>query len=238
MSTPISPSDSPRKKVRTVTEVMADKDAADDKKKAKRAAKEAKKAKAAFEAVVPPGVEGLELPNRAPKGKNALYTDAAAEFILERLEDGIPLNQTHKNYPTVCPKPGTVRKWTRTNEDFKVRLNEAFELFLHAKAEELESVASAPAEELFPGVERSEVYQLRRNKMDAIKFMLTKIAPLYSKAWQVESVVEHKGLENMGAQVVVVNYAVPAQPAPKSVESVIDVNADMHGKVAIERDER
>lgn len=145
-------------------------------------------------------------PQRKPKVK---YSKECADFVATQLENGTTVSEICKKYPDTVPNRQTIIRWQDDNPEFKERMDFAYQCWIQGKLDELEHMSTVSIHELYPALEARDAYEQRRTRMDALKFLLGKMAPMLSKRWSKVDVVEHKGLENIGPSVLIMNYSTP-----------------------------
>ena len=89
--------------------------------------------------------------------------------------------------------------------DLKETMSSAYFSHFMAKTSELNELSSAPASELYPALDFREAEACLKRRVDALKFQLSKLAPILTKQWEHVQKVEHSGVVG-GITVVMDSY--------------------------------
>lgn len=136
------------------------------------------------------------MPKQGPNKKAfVMKSKKVMDFIIDKMEDECLLvEQVCNKYPTQTPAVRNVYQWAADDPEFHARISQAYTVWLMSRIAELEYVSTAPASVLFPDLEdNKDRYEARRARIDALKFMLGKMAPVLSQRFQVKQQVEHTG---------------------------------------------
>lgn len=141
------------------------------------------------------------------------------DFIIDKIHaEGLLPEAIISKYPDDTPSARTIYRWKRDDEAFRADLDDAYDTWLRSKVFELEEVSTKSARELFPGLESDkERFEARRARMDALKFITGKLAPVLNKRFSQK--VEHEVSGSVETQIVVQNYALPQ---PTTTTNTID----------------
>ncbi len=93
--------------------------------------------------------------------------------------------------------------------DFAEDMNSAYTTWLMGKIAELEDISMKPASELFPGLDFKEAEATRKARMDALKFITGKMAPVLSKRFAKANKMEIEVEAVLPVTYNVINYAQP-----------------------------
>lgn len=147
------------------------------------------------------------------------YSKKLASFICEKIEGGMTLSDVCRKYPDKVPVRRTILRWQEKNEEFKEKMDFAYQCWMQSKLDRLTYVSTAPRLELYPDLDAKDAYEARRAEMDALKFMLAKMGDRMTKRWAVTQKVEveHKG--DVGPKFLIMNYA-PEVKDEKIVNSI------------------
>lgn len=154
--------------------------------------------------------------------KAVRMSKATQNFICDKIEsENLLIEQIYKKYPDKTPNPKTIYRYQAKHPEFEERINHSYNVWLMSKISELEHVSSASLGELFPNLDQKDAYEARRARMDALKFTLSKMAPILSTRWSKTSSAEHKGLEDVGSKIVIMNYYNSETDASKVIEGEV-----------------
>ncbi len=131
------------------------------------------------------------------------WSKAVQDFIIAEISNGLTLTAIVRQYPSKVPSRRTIYDNIDKDTAFRDRLNEAYNVWLYDKLDQLEYISSAPLEELYPELDFKSASEARRARIDTLKFMTAKMAPILSKKWSSKVEIEHSG----AATIVVADYA-------------------------------
>lgn len=106
------------------------------------------------------------------------YTKALGEFICAKVEDGTTVKdiaESYKNQGMV--DEATIYRWRKKFPEFKYALDQAYQIFFYRKIDELEELSKKPIDEANGRSSNGLEIAQRKIRVDALKFILTKIAP-------------------------------------------------------------
>jgi hypothetical protein len=149
--------------------------------------------------------------------KNSQYNKKTASFIASEVANGLDIAQIAKKYPKKVPKDMVIYQWLQRKPEFRELINEAFEIWLYRKMEELNYVTTTSREILYPDLDARDAYEARRAHVDGLKFVLGKMAPILSKRFTPKSTIEHTG-EALGPQIQVINYSIKDIPSHRVID--------------------
>jgi hypothetical protein len=133
-----------------------------------------------------------------PKRKPAIrYSKALANFICEKIEDGMCVAEIVRKYGPKSkhykvPTTPTIYRWRRQHPEFKKDYDIAYQTFVYSKIDEMYSLMNEEPptvsdikkqtgdEDPHPSIIRSYLsakQQERRLKIDTLKFIAAKLAP-------------------------------------------------------------
>lgn len=136
------------------------------------------------------------------------FTRKVKDFILEQMSNGLDIAEICNKYPDKVPNRATIYRKGISDPEFSDELNQAYTVLLMHRLDELHSISSKTAAELYPEVEdwRQAEAALKR-RVDSAKFVLGKMAPVLSKRFDRTSRVEVSGkIEGSAPQIAVINY--------------------------------
>ena len=157
--------------------------------------------------------------------KKVSFTKKVQDFILEKMTQGYDAAQITKRWPDDVPAYETILRKSLEDKDFGDNYNRAYTVLLMRRLDELNEVSSETwcKDRLtdFDG-DYKLAFEARRAKMDSLKFMLGKMAPVLSKRFdKAEKVeVEHKN----APQLAIINYH--TEPKLDKETKVIDCEED------------
>lgn len=146
------------------------------------------------------------------------YSKKIAEAICDLVSQGLTVEETIRTDPMKFPTATSVYRWSRDKPEFEAMLNNAYSCFLFVKMEELREISSTEwcVEHLDDfGGDYKLAFEARRAKMDALKFLLGKLAPILSKRFSNKQEIEVSGTANLGTQILIQNYSTPDTPEKK-----------------------
>lgn len=137
-----------------------------------------------------------------PRKKRVSYSAALAEFICEHVATGLTVAQVCKKYKAKMPDQRQVYKWQNTKPEFKEMMNDAYQSLLMCRIEELEELSTAPLDIEACGGDFKVASEARRVRLDTLKFMLGKLAPILTARFQSASKLEVSGEVNNTVQII------------------------------------
>lgn len=121
-------------------------------------------------------------------------SQAVIDFIIDKVEDGMTVNECCRRYPDKTPDAKTFYRWEAADDELYEQMNRAYGTWLMVKVDELERISTTDSTELYPHIEDfRERSEARRCRIDTLKFSLGKMAPILSKRFNTKQVVEHSG---------------------------------------------
>lgn len=142
--------------------------------------------------------------------KRTSMTKKVQEFILDKVSDGNDVVAIcDRMYKDELPHSKSVFRFARKNPEFREQLDAAYDTYLRIKHAEFEHVSTAPLDELFPNLEFKAQCEARRARMQALVYILGKLASQLSRSWHTTQKVEHLG-EVKGPNIVIQSYSAPA----------------------------
>lgn len=143
-----------------------------------------------------------------PRKPRTTFTKKLKDFICEKLTEGFTVAEIcDRKYKDETPDSKSVYRHARNNEEFRNQLNESYELFFMRKIEEIEYVSSTDSLTLYPHLsDARERFEARRTRLDTLKFLVGKMAPMFSERFTTTAKIEHKG-ELKGPNIVIQSYA-------------------------------
>ena len=144
------------------------------------------------------------------------------EYICEEIANGRVLSD-------VCTGPNmphytAVNLWSIKDDDFYLDLRKAYDSWFNVKFLELENLTTKPLSEMYPELDGRDAYEQRRIRMDALKFLLGKMAPqlCYRFAPKQEAIEVNHNISSIS----VIDYSLP-----KLVEgTIIEQQSDGEGE--------
>ncbi len=127
------------------------------------------------------------------------------EYICEEIAKGrVMVDVCDGNH---MPHYVTVNLWALKDDDFYNDLRKAYDSWFNVKFLELERLTTAPLSEVYPELEGRDAYEQRRIRMDALKFLLGKMAPQlgYRFAPKQEAIEVNHNISSIS----VIDYALP-----------------------------
>ena len=137
--------------------------------------------------------------------KNHKLTNETLEFIIDKMAEGLSIAQIHEQFPDKCPPYDSIHNKSAKDDSWKEGIDKGYTLWLYSKLEELDTISTTDSKLLFPNIEDfRERSEARRVRVDALKFVLGKMAPTLSKRFDKTTKVE---IEGTGMpQLAVINY--------------------------------
>ncbi len=131
------------------------------------------------------------------------YCNKVADFICEQVAEGLNVSQVCRKHPKLTPDSRVIYRWSHKYPEFRDKLNDAYEIYLMRKMEELEELSTKILDLDLYGGDHKLAFEARRIRMDALKFLLGKMAPVLSIRFANKSVVKH---EVESVQYIVMDY--------------------------------
>lgn len=114
------------------------------------------------------------------KSKYPRCTQAFINAFCSEIEDGKTETEICRTNLTM-PNRKTVRGWKKKNKKFRDALHEAKGHYFLTLIDELDYVSKTPAHILYPDIDIKIAMDTKRSRMDGLKTMVVKLAPLYVK---------------------------------------------------------
>lgn len=129
--------------------------------------------------------------------KRVTLTEPLKEFIIDKITEGMDVTEMCRRYPKKLPDPKTIYRAQITDLDFRDKMDDAYSILLRIRMEEFREVAKPTwvrdrLETEFNG-DQKLAFEARRAKMDELKFILGKMAPVLTKRFDKAQKVEHSG---------------------------------------------
>jgi len=123
------------------------------------------------------------------------YSKKLARFIADQVALGKTIADVCvENKGKVPSAPATIYRWQNKYPEFHDMITEAYNSFIFVKMGELEDLTTKSLDELFPDIDdRTLKLEARRTRLDALKFIIGKIAPVLSARWSPDQKLEVKG---------------------------------------------
>jgi hypothetical protein len=154
--------------------------------------------------------------------KNKKYNKKVAAEICSYIEKNMTLDEIHAKDPEKYPARTTVYTWTKEHPEFDEMYMNARRIQVNGYLEDYNNMLNNPPE--FTGDKFLDSHNrfIWDKKCRSMEFKLNRIAKIFDKkTFGDEQVVEHKGLENLGPQIVIANYAVE-EKKEKVVSNIIE----------------
>ena len=106
------------------------------------------------------------------------YSKTVCDFICSKIEDGLTIKEITDKYSEnglIAEK--TVYRWKKKYPEFREAIAVAYQTFFCCKLEELEVLSKTDVDPNMSASERNSALQQKKIRVDALKFMLSKIAP-------------------------------------------------------------
>lgn len=136
----------------------------------------------------------------ASKKKSGVKVDdKALKFLIQKMAEGYSLKEACKKFPKDLPDYATIIRKKATSKDWQEDIARGYTMWLFQKMEELEELSSVTASEKFPNLPFREAEATLKRRMDGLKFMLMRMAPILSDQFKVATKVEvdNKGQPNI-----------------------------------------
>lgn len=140
--------------------------------------------------------------------KPVRLTKKVKEFICEKMAEGLDVSSICKKYSDQVPDRATIYRESVKDPDFRDDLNQSYTILLMHRLDELHEVSDEDwvKDRLdHYGGDYKLAFEARRARLDELKFMLGKIAPILSKRFDKTDKVEIKG-EGLAPQIQILNY--------------------------------
>ena len=136
-------------------------------------------------------------------------TREVKDFILECMHQGLDVSQICKKYPTKVPARETIYRASMKDKEFAEEINGAYSVLLMIRLDALNEISTMTATEAFPGLDWREAEATLKRQIDALKFVLGKMAPILSARFNKIEKVEVTNNGQIDHRVVVMSYATP-----------------------------
>lgn len=134
----------------------------------------------------------------------------AAWFTDNMIEQDLDVKGMVNKYPDKCPAYRTVFKWQDRHKEFDDMITYARECHVMNWSQELDDLTNAESPIFENKMEHMAFQADKRNRMDALKFKLAKIAPMLTTKYNTTKKVEQVGAAAQGPQIVVHQYHKPS----------------------------
>lgn len=159
--------------------------------------------------------KSTRIPDKELKA-NTRYTKAFAQWFTERMmEEDLDIRGVVNTYPDQCPTYLTLLRWVKKNHEFDEMLTYARETQVMSWKQELDDLLIDQKNKTFS--DRAEAQQYNywlKNKLDTLKFKISKLAPLITEKYSGRAGSSGKGNNDQPIQVVVSNYSSPVEEEP------------------------
>lgn len=168
------------------------------------------------------------------KKKQVRYSTKIADTICDLVSKGMTVEEAVRTDPPNMPTSTSVYRWSMNKPEFREQLNSAYECFLFVKFEELRAISDEnwckDNLDLFDG-DYKMAFEARRAKMDALKFLLGKMAPILSNRFSQKTTMKLEGDGvNLGPQIVIQNYHEPEERVITPVGRTLELKNDKDDK--------
>lgn len=142
--------------------------------------------------------------------KRIVLTKELKKFIVDKISSGMDMTTVCEKYEDKLPSYRSIQSAQQKDNDFYLAVAKAYDHFFEVKFSELErlSTEETPAHVKEDKFSLQDYHNSKRLRVDTLKFMLAKLAPMLSKRWES---VSRKGIieaqQNVGTQIIVKNYA-------------------------------
>lgn len=151
-------------------------------------------------------------------------TKEVQRFVCEKISGGMDLATVCRKYADRLPSESAIKKAQIRDKDFFEAVSVAYDSYVQSKLAEIEklSLEPTPKEIVESGNKQavSAYHADKRARIDVLKFIIAKVAPMLSKRWEAIDKNKDKELSqtNIGAQYVIQNYA---NPEPQPIEGEV-----------------
>lgn len=106
------------------------------------------------------------------------YNKAIGEFICQKIEEGLNISEIYDKYKDMgMVEDTTIWRWRKKFPEFRIALDYAYQTYFYKLIEELDNLSKSKLDENMPRSEVNAELARRKIRVDALKFMLVKIAP-------------------------------------------------------------
>lgn len=149
--------------------------------------------------------------------KTVKVTAKSKEFLLAAICEGYDLENACRKFPNDLPSVRTITNHMVKDPEFDLEVSRAYTVLYMKRMSELESLSTITTGELCPGLDFREAAEYKKSRIDAIKFLLGKMAPTLSRKFDriSKSEVLHQ-IEDK--RPVIINYYQPDEEEPKLID--------------------
>ena len=149
------------------------------------------------------------LDSRVNRKQPIELTREVKDFILQCMHEGLDVSQICKKYPTKVPARETIYRASMKDKEFAEEINSAYSVLLMIRLDALNELSSKTASEAYTGIDWREAEATLKRQIDALKFVLGKMAPILSARFNKIEKVEVTNNGQIDHRVVVMSYATP-----------------------------
>jgi hypothetical protein len=151
--------------------------------------------------------------------------DKVKNFILEKISEGYDAKQITKKWPDKVPSYEHIIRTSLNDPEFRDNYNDAYTILLLRRLDELNELTDENwcKDRLaqFDG-DYKLAFEARRTKLDTLKFVLGKMAPVLSKRFDKVQNINVSGVDT-GPKYAVINYYANDKPVlDKQTVNVIE----------------
>lgn len=148
--------------------------------------------------------------SKKPKKETVRFNTTTKAFLLSQICEGLDVAEICRKYPDKVPAAKTIYRKSIEDPKFAEEMNQAYSVLYMMRQAEFNHLSKVPASEAFPHLEFREAEAALKRRVDALKFELSKLAPILSRRYeQKPQQVEHK--LDKTPQFVVLNYSEKGQ---------------------------
>ena len=151
-------------------------------------------------------------------------TRAVKDFIIDKMCSGIDISNICKKFKDKVPAYETIIRSQAKDSEWAKEVDQAYTVLLMRRLDELEEVASETwckdRLELFGG-DYKMAFEARRAKLDSLKFVLGKMAPILSVRFNKTEKLEVTGIPE--SKMAVINYYATPTPIPVQLSGHSDI---------------
>jgi len=139
-------------------------------------------------------------------GKQVRFSKDVKKFIVDKMAQGFDVRQICEKWPDKVPHPDSIYRKAATDDAFGEEYEKAYTILLTHRMDEMHELSSKLASEVYPEADdwRQAEAALKR-RLDDYKFLLGKMAPVFSRKFDKSAKVEVSG-QLEGPQVNIINY--------------------------------
>lgn len=115
------------------------------------------------------------------------YSKGMADFICDKIEEGMTLKEVCEKYKGQVPDEKTLYRWKKKYPEFKDMLGEAYHTFFFKLIDEMKYLADQELDDNLTPAEKTLELKQRDQKIKANQFLLQKIAPLFVRELEKKS---------------------------------------------------